>query len=155
MRAFALIVLTAAVLPGCAPLIGHTRDPAYLGNGPGAIALPPVVAYQNSTGPLSYRATSASAAGLREVQGESCQSALTFPVALAWAAIESGSAANAAASLSVGWGEGGYAEAVANALQSAPRARLVSARADLHTRVILGVWRQQCVRIVGSVVPAD
>jgi hypothetical protein len=39
---------------------------------------------------------------------------------------------------------------VSDASKSAPNARLVDVRADLNTRIILGVWRQQCVRGVAS-----
>jgi hypothetical protein len=86
------------------------------------------------------------------VRGEACQSALTLPIGLVVAAIKSGNTAYATAFLSGGWGEGGYAEAVASASKSAPDARLVNVRADLNTRIILGIWRQQCVRVVASAV---
>jgi hypothetical protein len=145
------IAVIAVLFSACAPLTGQTREPAYVGNGPGAISLTPHVIFQDSTGPLAYRSTPATTGPLREVRGEACQSSLTFPTALVWGAIKSGNTANASAALSAGWGDGGYAEAVAAALQSAPNARLVDARADLHTRIILGVWRQECVRVVGSV----
>jgi hypothetical protein len=83
--------------------IGQTRDPAYSGNGPGAIALPPLVIYQNSVGPLSHRSqVTAGSAPAREVRGEACQSALTLPVGLVWAAIKSGNTAYAPAYLSGG-----------------------------------------------------
>jgi hypothetical protein len=41
---------------------------------------------------------------------------------------------------------------VSDASKSAPNARLVDVRADLNTRIILGIWRQQCVRVVASAV---
>jgi hypothetical protein len=72
-----------------------------------------------------------------------------------WAAIKAGNTAYATAFLSGGWGEGGYAEALASALKSAPSARLVNVRADLNTRIILGIWRQQCVRVVASAIAAN
>jgi hypothetical protein len=153
MRTLSTLVVIACLFPGCAPFIGQTRDPAYAGNGPGAISLPPLVVYQNSVGPLSYRSEAAGGgAPAREVRGEACQSALTLPVGLVWAAIKSGNTAYATAFLSGGWGEGGYAEAVSSAAKSAPDARLVDVRADLNTKIILGIWRQQCVRVVASAV---
>ena len=147
--------LSAVVLLyGCAPFLGgQTRNPSYDGNGPGAIPLPPLVAYQSSSGPLSYRAAAAEPGGLRAVRGEACQSAITLPVGLVWAAVKSGNTALAPAFLSGGWGEGGYAEAVSNALADTPGARLVDVRADLQTKIILGIWRQQCVRITALAVP--
>jgi hypothetical protein len=156
MRTSSTVVVIACLLTGCAPFIGQTREPAYSGNGPGAIALPPLVVYQNSVGPLSYRSEAAGEglAPVREVRGEACQSALTLPVGLVVAAIKSGNTALATAFLSGGWGEGGYAEAVSSASRSAPNARLVNVRADLNTRIILGIWRQQCVRVVASAVSA-
>ena len=142
---------------GCAPLLGTTRDPAYDGNGPGAISLPGFVAYQNSVGPLSYRATAnAAAAAPRDAHGEACQTGLYLPIGLVWAIIKSeGNAAYAAASVSAGWGQGGYAEAVAQALEATPGGRLVDVRADMATTMILSVWRRQCVRVTGRIVPAS
>jgi hypothetical protein len=147
------IAISLMALAGCAPFLGRTRDPAYNGNGPGAMALPPLVAYQDSRGPLSYRAAVSDEQGLREVSGVACQSGLMLPVALVWSAIESGNVAAAPAFLSAGWGEGDYAAAAAKALASSPGMRLVNVRADLQTRIILGVWRQQCVRVTANVAP--
>jgi hypothetical protein len=151
MRGWAVLVAGVALL-GCAPLAGRTRDPAYVGNGPGFLMLPPLNVYQDSTGPLSYRSP-AGPIGAREVHGEACQSGLMLPVGLIWAAIESGNTARAPGFLSAGWGDGGYAKAVAAAAALAPNARLANVRADLNTRIILGVWRQECVRVVAAVVP--
>jgi hypothetical protein len=141
------------LIQGCAPLVGQTRNPPYYGNGPGAISLPPIVAFQDSIGPLSYRAPLGSEGPPREVRGEACQSALTLPVGLVWAAIKAGSTARAAAFLGGGWGDGGYSVAASRALAGTPGARLTNVRADLHTRIILGVWRQQCVQITAEAVP--
>lgn len=147
------IALALLILTGCAPFLGRTGDPVYNGNGPGAIALPPVVVYQSSSGPLSYRAAVSNEDGLREVSGVVCQSGLMLPVALVWAAIKSGNVAAAPGFLSAGWGEGTYAAAVSSALADSPGKRLVNVRADLQTRIILGVWRQQCVRVTGAAAP--
>jgi hypothetical protein len=153
MRDLRLLAVVVGLFSGCAPLGGPTRDPAYVGRGPGAMQLPPLVVYQDSAGPLSYRTTPVAPGPLREVRGEACQSGLMFPVGLILAAIESGNTARAPGFLSTGWGEGGYAEAVASALAAAPSSRLVAVRADMNTKIILGVWRQQCVRVLASVVP--
>ena len=158
MRQLGFVVGLLGLFAGCASFRGQTRDPAYGGRGPGAMELPPLVVYQNSAGPLSYRsamplATPVAAGPLREVRGEACQSGLMFPVGLIWAAIESGNTARAPGFLSAGWGEGGYAAAVSSALAGAPNSRLVAVRADMNTKIILGVWRQQCVRVLASVVP--
>jgi hypothetical protein len=148
-----LFGLAVVLLEGCAPFLGLTHDPAYDGNGPGAGFLPPLVVYQGSSGPLSYRAPVDGQTAAPDVRGEACQSGITLPVGLVWAAIKSGNAARAPAFLSTGWGAGGYAEAVSQALAQAPGARLVNVRADLATRIILGVWRQQCVRVTAQAVP--
>jgi hypothetical protein len=155
MRNLLSVAVIACLLQGCAPFIGHTQDPAYVGNGPGAIALPPLVLYQNSVGPLSYRSQPVGSGAAHEVRGEACQSAITLPVGLVWAAIKAGNTAFATAFLSGGWGEGGYAEALASALKSAPNARLVNVRADLNTKIILGIWREQCVRVVASAMAVN
>jgi hypothetical protein len=150
--------LIACFVQGCVPFIGGgTHDPAYVGNGSTASLLPPLTVYQNSVGPLSYRSPSVSVGSppAREVRGEACQSAITLPVGLVWAAIKSGNTAYAPGFLSGGWGEGGYAEALASALKSAPNARLVNVRADLNTKIILGIWRQQCVRVVAAAIAAN
>ena len=145
-----LAVVVGFLGGGCMPFFGQNRDPAYVGQGAGVIALPPLVVYQNSVGPLSYRSPAVGAASAREVRGESCQRALTLPVGLVWAAVKAGNAAYAPAYLSGGWGEGGYAEAMSSAQRSAPNAHLTDVRADMNTRIILGIWREQCVRVVAA-----
>lgn len=153
MRRLPLLAMPALLFGACAPMLGRTRDPVYAGNGSGAMSLPPLTVYQDSTGPLSHRVAARSEDGLREVRGDACQSGLMLPVGLVWAAIASGNTAAAPGFLSFGWGDGGYAAAAANALTGAPGARLVNVRADLHTTIILGVWREQCVHLTALVVP--
>ncbi len=155
MRRLSLLIAFVGLAPACAPFMGRTRDPAYMGNGPGAAQLPALSVYQNSSGPLSYRSTPVGTGPLREVRGEACQSSLMLPVGLLWAAVESGNPARAPGFLSAGWGEGGYAEAMSAAMADAPNSRPVAVRADMNTRIILGVWRQQCVRVLASVVPVS
>ena len=155
MRRLGLLAILVGLVPACAPFMARTRDPAYAGNGPGASQLPPLSVYQNSSGPLSYRSTPVGKGPLREVRGEACQSSLMLPVGLVWAAVKSGNPARAPGYLSAGWGEGGYAEAMSAALADAPNTRPVAVRADMNTRIILGIWRQQCVRVHASVIPAS
>jgi len=150
MRTVLHLALLASLLAGCAPFFGQNRDPSYVGQGAGVIALPPVVLYQDSAGPLSYRSPAASSAFTLEVRGEACQRAWTVPVGLVWAAIKSGNTAYAPAYLSGGWGDGGYARAMASAQDRAPNAHLTDVRADMRTMIILGIWREQCVRVVAS-----
>jgi hypothetical protein len=150
MRNLFHVAAVASLLAGCAPFFGQNRDPAYTGQGAGTIALPPLVLYQNSAGPLTYRSPAASSAFTVEVRGEACQRALTLPVGLVWAAIKTGNAAYAPAYLSSGWGEGGYARAMSSAQKLAPNAHLTDVRADMRTRIILGIWREQCVRVVAA-----
>lgn len=154
-RAFQRAGLLAVVLlSGCATVIGHTRDPNEQGNGAsGLYAAGTVLLYQDSVGPLSYRSVSGGAAPSRAVNGVACQSAITIPFGLIWAVAQSGSPANAAGFLGAGWGDGGYAKAVAAAQAAAPGSRLTDVRADLRTRIVLGIWRQQCVQIAATAVP--
>jgi len=150
MRNLLNVAILASLFAGCAPFFGRNRNPAYVGQGAAGIALPPIVLYQNSVGPLSYRSPGASSALTSEVRGEACQRALTLPVGLVWAAVKAGNTAYAPAYLSSGWGEGGYAQAMSAAHKMAPNGRLTDVRADMKTRIILGIWREQCVRVVAS-----
>jgi hypothetical protein len=154
-RSLQLSLPLALLIQGCVPFFGQSRNPTYYGNGPGPISLPPIVGYQDSTGPLSYRTPLGGDGAPREVRGEACQSALTLPVGLVWAAIKAGSPARAAAYLGGGWGDGGYSAATSRALAKTPGMRLTNVRADLRTKIILGVWRQQCVQITAEAVPID
>ena len=82
MRRLLPLALAPLLYGACAPMLGHTRDPVYVGNGPGAMSLPPLTVYQDSSGPLSYRAAVAKGDGPREVRGDACQSGLMLPVGL-------------------------------------------------------------------------
>jgi hypothetical protein len=145
----------AALLGGCASLTGTSRDPSYQGNGTrGLSSAGAVLLVQDSTGPLSYRAALAAPGPARPVRGAACQSAITLPFGLILAAFESGNPANAAAFVGAGWGDGGYERALAAAAAAAPGARLADVRADLRTRIVLGIWRQQCVEVVATAIPA-
>lgn len=153
MSAMRLVLATAALLllglSGCAPMLGSTREPAYQGNGVavGAHVGDAVLLYQDSAGPLSYRADARIAGPARPVNGRACQSALTLPVVLLWGAVRGGSLANAPGFVGAGWGDGGYIKAATEARASIPAAHLVDVRADLRTTVILGLWRRQCVEL--------
>lgn len=154
MSAMRLIVALASVvllvgLSACAPVLGSTREPAYQGNGAvaGTHVADAILLYQDTAGPLSYRAAAKLDGPGRPVVGRACQSALTLPVVLLWGAIRGGSMANAPGFIGAAWGDGGYMRAVAEANASAPGAHLVNVRADLRTTVILGLWRRQCVEV--------
>lgn len=144
------------LLAGCAPLLSQTRDPAYQGNGSrGLYSAGSALVYQDSAGPLSYRSVAKGSQPGLPVWGEACQSAVTLPFGLLWAAVDAGNLANAPAFLGVGWGDGGYGKAVSSARAAAPGSRLVDVRADLRTRVVLGIWRQQCVEIAATALPSE
>jgi hypothetical protein len=146
----------ACWLAGCAPLLGQTRDPAYQGNGSSRLhTAGSTLVYQDTVDPLSYRSSPGALAKRVPVRGEACQSALTLPFGLLVAAFEAGNTAAAPAFLGAGWGDGGYAKAVSAASASAPGTRLVDVRADLHTTIVLGVWRQQCVQVTAAAVPVE
>lgn len=144
----------ACALTGCAALRGgKTRDPAYQGNGSaGFYTTGSTLVFQDSVGPLSYRSPESVPAPRLPVRGEACQSAITLPFGLILAAIEAGNPAAAPAFLGAGWGDGGYRKAVAAAAAAAPGSRLVDVRADVHTTIVLGIWRQQCVEVVAEAV---
>jgi len=146
----------SCLLTGCAPLLGETREPAYQGNGSGGLySAGSTLIFQDSAGPLSYRSTGKGSGPGRPVRGEACQSAITLPFGLLWAAVDAGSLANAPAFLGVGWRDGGYGKAVASANASAPGSQLIDVRADLHTKIVLGIWRQQCVEVTATAVPFE
>jgi hypothetical protein len=155
-RTMPCLAALACLLAGCAPLLGQTRDPAYQGNGSSRLhTAGSTLVYQDSVDPLSYRSPPGALAKRVPVRGEACQSAVTLPFGLILAAFEAGNAAAAPAFVGAGWGDGGYARAVSAASASAPGARLVDVRADLHTTIVLGIWRQQCVEVSAAAVPVE
>ena len=120
-----------------------------------ALVLPPVVAYQNSTGSLSYQSPTGKDIGgvvsSTRVEGRACQSGLQFPVGLIWALADSSGNGAQALALSAGWGAGGYSQAMARAQAQAPNGVLYDVEADLNVQMILGIWRHECVVVNAAV----
>ncbi len=106
------------------------------------------VVYQDSSGALSYHSPTAlgSAPGpALRVQGRACQHGLQFPLIGARKDL-------AGTSLSAGWGQGAYREALDDARESLPpQALLFDVRADINTFMILTVYRRQCLEINAAV----
>lgn len=143
-------LLPAVLLTGCA---------AMGGAGGGPMQFSGVTVYQDSEGPLSYRAPTGADVGearpLAQVQGKACQYGLTIPFGpLVAIGGTGGDLAGAVGGASAGWGEGGYREALAQAEARAAGGRLFDVRADLNVVSILGIWREECVVVTASVAPA-
>jgi len=135
------------VASGCLgmPARPHTSFQAT----PGVMALPNLVVYQGAEGPLSYQSPAGadvgSVVGHERVRGKACQRGLSLPTF-------SGSGIT---SLSVGWGEGAYRTALDDARSKAPSASvLFDVRADLQTRIIAAVYREQCLLVDAAVATA-
>jgi hypothetical protein len=115
----------------------------------GLISLPGYVVFQGSTGPLSYQTPAGEDMGrvvARErVRGRACQRGLSLP------AFTGGGIT----ALSVGWGEGAYQSAIEDARSKAPAAiALFDLRADVQTRIIAAVYREQCLIVDAAVATA-
>jgi hypothetical protein len=95
----------------------------------------PALVFEDSSGPLAWRADIGSAQ--REVHGESCRNAIGFPLFL-WGGWDL-----------AGWGDAGYRDAVAKAQAQAPGSTLSDVRADVHFINIL-VWRQECLVVTAA-----
>jgi len=106
------------------------------------------VVYQDSSGALSYHSQTAQGIApeqARRVHGRACQHALQFPLIGARRELSG-------TSLSAGWGQGAYGEALDNARQGLPaEALLFDVRADINTFMILTVYRKQCLEISAAV----
>lgn len=149
MSSTALAPVTAVLglaVAGCFP--GYQTRPRVL-------PLPPT-SIQSSTGPLSYRAPTPTRAAppLGEVTGRACQSGLTLPLGWITRADEAGNDQVALLVFGAGFGDGGYAAALADAGSKA-EGPLYDIRADVHVLSILGVWREQCVEVTAAVGPAE
>ena len=155
-RASLALGLALGVLwTGCAaglPSLSYRANPRVL-------ALPAVVIHQDSSGALSYHTPAG-----RDVQhllprgrakGRACQRGFQIP--LLWNAFVPASNNMGSWSLSAGWGDGGYAQALENLRSKLPAdALLYDVRADLHMRTILSIYAEQCLELDAAVVsPAD
>jgi hypothetical protein len=124
------------------------------------LQLPSVVVYQGSTGSLSYQ----SAVGRdvqrllphQRAQGRVCQRGIQLPIFAALYAFGQARAGQGTW-LSTGWGDGSYRAAMDDLRQHVPSgAVLYDVRADVDIRMILGVYREQCLVLdAGLLVPAD
>jgi hypothetical protein len=130
-----LAIVLVLCAPGCMAMMSGRAS--YEPND-GVLKLSPVVLYQNSTGPASYHSPVGNDAGKAvtptRVTGEACQSGIYIPI------------------LGVGWGQGGFAEAIEAAGLKVPGRMLYDIQADLKTTMILSIWRRQCVVVNAAVV---
>jgi hypothetical protein len=142
------LVLAALAAIGCAARQPYQASPTVL-------ALAPVVAYQDSTGSLSYQPPTGKDVGgvvsSTRVEGRACQSGLQIPLGLIWAMADSSGNGARALALSAGWGAGGYSQAMARAQAQAPGGVLYDVEADLNVEMILGIWRHECVVVNAAV----
>ena len=103
-----------------------------------ATARPPprlAAVFEDSEQPGEYRADLGP--GTREVRGEACRTAIGLPM-FVYSGMDL-----------VGWGPGGYRDALAAAQAQAPGATLSDVRADLHL-LNIAVYRRECVEITAS-----
>jgi hypothetical protein len=136
---------------GCAaglPALSYQANPRVL-------ALPALVVHQDSSGALSYHAPSGRDAQRLvphgRAKGRACQRGFQIP--LLWNAFVPAPNNMGTWSLSAGWGEGGYAQALDDMRSRLPAdALLYDVRADLHMRTILSLYAEQCLELDAAVV---
>jgi hypothetical protein len=141
----ATIAALALLAVGCMP--PYAAKPGVMKDG---------TLYQGSTGPLSYQASTLidARAPLREVTSQACQYAIVLPLPVGGVTVpDSGATGLDVLQLGVGWGDGGYARAMAQAEQDAAGGVLVDVRADRHFSTVLWIYRRDCVEIHASVAP--
>lgn len=134
----------ALVLAGCMP--PYVANPGVSKDG---------TLYHGSTGPLSYEAPTLrdGGASLRAVSGEACQYSIVLPIPTGGVTVPDQGKATGVVQLGVGWGNGGYANAMANAEKEARGEPLVDIRADRHFTTVLWIYRRDCVEIHASAAP--
>ncbi len=150
-RVVALAALAALVLCACLPSV---RPRASYEANPQLIPAGQFVIFQDSTGALSYHAPTGrdvrKLVTTRRVEGRACQRGLQLPFEPLIAAASS--AQPYPASIGVGWGDGGYRRALADARRGLPRdSILYDVRADLATQVILSIYRESCLIVNAAV----
>jgi hypothetical protein len=134
-----------------AALLGVGCMPPYVAN-PGVMKDGTI--YQGSTGPLSYQASTLidARAPLREVTAQACQYAIVLPLPVGGVTVpDTGTNTLDVLQLGVGWGDGGYARAMAEAEKDAAGDVLVDVRVDRHFSTVLWIYRRNCVEIHASV----
>lgn len=137
-----LVAFVALVSLGCRP--PYMADPGVSKDGS---------LYQGSTGPLSYQASSLADGTLvigKTVHAEACQQSIVLPIPLGGMTTPRTSSPGVV-TLGVGWGDGGYARAMAEAEKSAGGGLLVDVRADRHFTTVLWVYRRDCVEVHAAV----
>lgn len=140
-----MIAITALIVVGCMP--PYVANPGVTKDG---------TLYQGSTGPLSYQAPTLidARAPLREVTAQACQYALVVPLPVGGVTVPNNGASSLdVLQLGVGWGDGGFARAMAKAEEDAGGDVLVDVRVDRHFSTVLWVYRRDCVEIHASVAP--
>ncbi len=146
-RGMAFLATTALVVgaAGCMP--PYVANPGVSKDGS---------VYQGSTGPLSYQSPALLDGGapLREVSGQACQYAIVVPIPTGGVTVPDRHASSGVFQLGVGWGDGGYARAIAEAEKEAAGGVLVDVRADRHFSTVLWIYRRDCVEVHASVAPA-
>jgi hypothetical protein len=133
-----------------AALLGVGCMPPYVAN-PGVTKDGTI--YHGSTGPLSYQASTLidARAPLREVTAQACQYAIVLPLPVGGVTVPDNGANNLGVlQLGVGWGDGGYARAMAQAEADAAGDVLVDVRVDRHFSTVLWIYRRDCVEIHAS-----
>ncbi len=139
MRALSLL-LAALSLPACAAR-PHT---SYEANSQ-VLSLPGIIAYQGSSGALSYHSPvvypDEQLTPHGRIRAEVCQQGFSVPVYRTF--------------VSVGWGAGDYRKAVQELRRGMqPQARLHDVQVDERRLSVLGLYRKQCLELnAGVLVP--
>jgi hypothetical protein len=109
--------------------------------------------YQGSVGPLSYQAPTLLdvTRRVREVTAEACQYAIVLPLPIGGLTTPSDPASAGLTPIGVGWGDGGFERAMANAEREAGGGLLFDVRADRHFMTVLWIYRRDCVEVHASV----
>lgn len=141
------VALGLSLTAGCAPV-----GPTYVAQ-PLSLPLDRVVVFQDSHGPASYQSPQGHDIGRvvpqQRVRGEACQYGFSVPI-LAILGVDW------ASSISAGWQQGGYHDALAQArIGLPPDTVLFDVIADLKFLMVLTMYRQMCVVVDAAVaVPA-
>lgn len=142
----AVLLLSLPAAPARAGGEGEGSEAA-----PGLIASGGLVLFYRSEGPLSFvsmtpRDVPAGARPLGTVRGVSCQRGLSIPL----------SADIRGTSLSGGYGDGGFARAVAQMKKERPElAGIYDVRTDLRVFSILGIYRKLCTEVTARAFASE
>jgi hypothetical protein len=147
--------------------IRHAWGPPLCLAGLAGCAYPPLPAtvtndtiYQGTIDPVQYRSPlprdvqgSLASPIARQARGRSCRTVLSFPSIPPTPFYGSATAAQLLPwqSLALVFGNASYAAAVSKARDSVDGAAVYDVRADMHTRAVLGLWREECIEVHASV----